>query len=608
MLIMNTAVDDLLTTIRSAGGAQRERALRVGAETLPESAMIELLRDEADDVARNTGLEMLKLRGRRSFVAAAALLDDPDDDVVLQAVLLLDSIGDPRAWPLLRPLLRRSNENIQQAVIAASGRLASPAAAADVVLFLDSSLWLQMAALQVLGLLRSRNAVRPIAALLDDPFLGDPAAESLARIGGPAAARAFAERWTAAESTLDAARWLPLLAQALAENEAPLSAPTLRSTLLRYLDAPDRIVATAAAQSVLSLGAGDDDGKALEVLLAGVNGAESLPRCLIRRDDLAECLLTSETPALRAWGYELVRRNRQAVPAAVLQRVIVESPPSSPEVLAAIIPHIGDTATLVALHIGMPAARDIIAPLLHQHPISVWALLEAMPNLDQARGLLLRDAAGLTPDYVADAVATLPVDERLTVVAQMHSRAVIARLPWLQWLDADRSMYARLLGEVVASRRVRELMPLVRHELAHDPLPPLVVCAGAMRDRASLRFVIDALSRCAPSARSAVFDSIAAIGGPNARKVLHSFATCGERIDERLSARAIARHATVEDCALLRRLAASDDWAVRLHAAETLAKFPDAENMAVLTTLAADATALVAQRARRCLNALGSTW
>ncbi len=119
MLIMATAVDDLLTTIRSAGGAQRERALRAGAETLPESAMIELLREEADDVARNTGLEMLKLRGRRSFVAAAALLDDADDDVVLQAVLLLDSIGDPRAWPLLRPLLQRSNENIQQAVIAA---------------------------------------------------------------------------------------------------------------------------------------------------------------------------------------------------------------------------------------------------------------------------------------------------------------------------------------------------------------------------------------------------------------------------------------------------------------------------------------------------------
>ncbi len=266
---------------------------------------------------------------------------------------------------------------------------------------------------------------------------------------------------------------------------------------------------------MLSLGAGDDDGKALEVLLAGVNGAESLPRCLIRRDDLAECLLTSETPAVRAWGYELVRRNREAVPAAVVQRVIVEYPPSSPEVLAAIIPRIGDTVTLVALHIGMPAARDIIAPLLHQHRARVWALLEAMPNLVQARRLLLMDAAGLVPDGVADAVAGLPVDERLTVVAQLRSRAVIASLPWLQWLDADRSTYAGLLGEVVASRRVRELMPLVRHELAHDPLPPLVACAGAMRDLASLRFVIDALSHCAPSARSAVFDSIAAIGGPN---------------------------------------------------------------------------------------------
>jgi HEAT repeat protein len=149
-------------------------------------------------------------------------------------------------------------------------------------------------------------------------------------------------------------------------------------------------------------------------------------------------------------------------------------------------------------------------------------------------------------------------------------------------------------------------MPLVREELERDPISALVTCAGVARDDASLPLIIAALSRCDPAARADIFDAIGAIGGVNAQKVLHRFATCADSVVERLATRALAQHATSNDCELLRELAASPDWAIRYHVAEALGNFPQAENLAALTTLAADSTAIVAQRARGWLDAIGS--
>ena len=221
----------LLTMLRGSSSDARDRCLRIGAETLPEEALVALLREETDDVARNAGLEMLKLRGRRSFATAVQLLGDDDDDVVLQGVLLLDAIGDPRAWPRLRPLLRRSNENIVQAAITAAGRLGSRATVSDILPFLEGDLWMRMAALAALGQLRSRAAVGAVARLLADPDLGGAAAEALARIGGASATRALVDRWMSDEN----AEWLPLIAQSLADADAPPQDPALRSRIARYL-------------------------------------------------------------------------------------------------------------------------------------------------------------------------------------------------------------------------------------------------------------------------------------------------------------------------------------------------------------------------------------
>ena len=59
----------------------RRKALGIGASLLSDDRLVDFLRDGADDVRRNAGIEMLKLRRRRAFNLAKLLLDDADDDV-----------------------------------------------------------------------------------------------------------------------------------------------------------------------------------------------------------------------------------------------------------------------------------------------------------------------------------------------------------------------------------------------------------------------------------------------------------------------------------------------------------------------------------------------
>jgi HEAT repeat protein len=269
--------------VHNASPGIRERVLRLGANLLPEERIAEHLRNDHDAVLRNAGLEMLKLRGARSFQLAVRLLADPEPDVVLQAVLLLDHLRDPRALEPLRAVLGHGDLNVAQAAILAIGRLGDGRSIPDLLPFLDADPWLQMAAVQALGDLRSRRAVADLARMLGDPVIGAIAAEALARIGGLTACRALAAHWLGQAGPLDDAALLGLLAHALeglprsraALADRPAIDQLLGSLGGRLAD-PAPEIRAAAARCVLALGPNPGDEAALAALIAlaeiGENG------------------------------------------------------------------------------------------------------------------------------------------------------------------------------------------------------------------------------------------------------------------------------------------------------------------------------------------------
>lgn len=175
----------------------RVRALGLGAAVLSDRTLIEFLRDDADDVRRNAGLEMLKLRRRRAVQLATTLLDDDDPDVVLQAVLTLGHLRDLRALAPLRQALRHPDANVRQEAIVALGRVGHPAALEDLVPLIDAEPWLAVAAIEAVGRLGAVGAIPHLLPYLEAPALGAFVREALSRIGGARAFDALASAWLA---------------------------------------------------------------------------------------------------------------------------------------------------------------------------------------------------------------------------------------------------------------------------------------------------------------------------------------------------------------------------------------------------------------------------
>jgi HEAT repeat protein len=293
---------------RNSSPGIRQRALSIGATVLSDNNIEKFIRNEADDVIRNAGMEILKLKGKRSFSLIVALLKDHEPDVILQAILVLDHLRDPRAFNSLRALLKHENPNVVQAAITAIGHLGDARAIPELLPFLKADPWLQMAAIQALGDIRSPIAVRPLKRLLPDFLLGPFVAEALARIGGSQAFSALSEHWMYFHAELDAEPVLGFLAYMLEGlSKKPIVTPAFFDTLSSYLDDSAEPVRAATARCCLVLGPSNNDGQAINVLDDSYHNLPELPVCLIRRRDLIPVLLTMEgVPCI--WGIQLSTR------------------------------------------------------------------------------------------------------------------------------------------------------------------------------------------------------------------------------------------------------------------------------------------------------------
>lgn len=449
-------VDAVELLFRSASPMVRERALRTGAVVVPDDRIEAYLRSDADDVARNAGLEMLKLRGSKGVALAIRLLRDDDPDVVLQAVLALGHARDLRALEPLRSALAHADPNVVQAAIEAVGRLGDARAVADLVVFLDAEPWLQMAAIQALGELRDRAAIEPLAALLPDLLVGPLVAEAIARIGGTKAYRLLAAQLLQFGVTADTEGLLALLAhviEGLKIKPAPL--PGLAELLTELLESPEPLEAGdatrfAAARCLLSLAPSPADERAIGALVAGDVDALHLPACLEGRPDLVPQLLRQPSAA-RCWGLLLVERHpRSAAIPDLLQAL--DDGPATPELLKTAIRALTKVQR-PALAAGLLARYQAASPerrrtLAHLVATQQTHLATA---LDQQRGLALEDRlvlaarAGIGLEEVARDIATLDVQQRIEVLEQLIDLPELTRiLPWREWFEEDPDRWSDL--------------------------------------------------------------------------------------------------------------------------------------------------------------------
>jgi HEAT repeat protein len=596
--------------IRNSSPVIRERALRTGAAVVSDERLESYLREEADDVLRNAGLEMLKMRGPRALGLAVRLLRDKDPDVVLQAVLALGHVRDLRALEPLRAALNYEDLNVVQAAIEAVGKLGDARAIPDLLPFLEGDPWLQLATIQALGDLRSPAAVGPLTKLLTDLMVGPLAAESLARIGGAKAFQVLCKHWLRFQDEVDPETMVGLLAHVL---EGLLTAPRnqeeLRASLAAILAGSEEATRIAAARGLLALGAGAQDAAALEVVCDGPADPSVLPACLAKRRDLIPALVAQPGKA-RSWGFLLASRFPRAAPVTALAAATRDELPPA-ELIGSIVKafrKIHDSRlaeALLDLYLEAPADyRSALGPLLATHRNELRERLAKRDDVDDEARLILGAHLGLAArDVVGQIVALEPHDARLRVLNQVATHEeLVKQLPWEGWLSERPDLYAALAARVAAEFSLRELVPPLRSQLAQRPNPDLIRAVGELGDRDSVPVLLSLLDGGPKNLVPLILESLGRVGGPEARQAIRR-AILETRCEARIGYRALSLCAIEEDDALFRRAVGHPDWYVRLACADVLGRFVRPENLAALSQLAADPVGIVAQRALSFLEA-----
>ena len=168
----------ILEALEDESPAVRERAIRLAARYVEPAVLGAMVADGADAVRRNAALAALECQGPYALPHLEAMLGLADQDVVMFALQILARIGDPSAAPAVLPLIRHPQLNIAQSAIEALGRLRSREAVPELLSLLRGELWLQLAAIDALGAIGDPVAVGPLAELVPDSIVAEPARSS----------------------------------------------------------------------------------------------------------------------------------------------------------------------------------------------------------------------------------------------------------------------------------------------------------------------------------------------------------------------------------------------------------------------------------------------
>ncbi|MEW6364620.1 MAG: HEAT repeat domain-containing protein [Acidobacteriota bacterium] len=586
----------------------RQRALRVGASLLGEDQLVSYLRDDADDIVRNMGLEMLKLRGPQALSVAVKLLRDDDPDVVLQAIGILDHVKDVRALEPLRPCLRHSDQNVVQAAILAIGHLGDERVVPDLLAFLDGEAWLQIAAIQALGDLRSPAALRPLKKLLVDMFLGPLSAESIARIGGPQAFKILAEHWMAFHEQVDVEMMLGLLAHVMEGLPKPSPAPEgFEASLRPLIDDPAEPVRHAAARCLLALGPGVESEHALETVLAMEALSPEPHACLRYRTDLIPRLLSAEGIA-RQWGFQLLSRYPEAVSVEVIAQAVkgLGADEVTDEVVNALMtvdePELA--GELLRLYLRSDEeGRGKLMPALRSWKSLLKHVVAREAGIPVEKQIVLSALMGADPASVAGMIRDLASESRVEVIAELaYHKEVMKLLPWEEWLAEEPDAFVPAGCEVIAQSNYLELLPVMRSMLSRKVYDDIVEVMGEVGDREGVPVLERAMGSVNQFTRSLIMESLGRIGGPEARRVLRGMIGSPDPKEASMAYKSLSRCAIEEDLPVFKAAIGHKDWVTRLACVEALSRYPVPEHVRLLAALAADPVGAVAKRAVSCLE------
>jgi HEAT repeat protein len=251
---------------------------------------------------------------------------------------------------------------------------------------------------------------------------------------------------------------------------------------------------------------------------------------------------------------------------------------------------------------------------LRRRRTELRAGLRDLDGIDAVDRVVLAARLGDPPAASVAAILTLDPAARVAAIFQLSgSRALMAALPWQDWMSESPDTYGEAAAEAASRARLRRLLPALRRLAASwvssvsAPSSPSLAAAlrafGELGDRDSVPLVVAVMTTTTSAAlRPQAMEALGRIGGDEARTALRAAARGSHAGEARAAYRALTFCAGEEEQALFRAAAGHADWYVRLMAVEVLGRRGGPENIDALTRLTADPVPAVAGRALSLLE------
>lgn len=613
-------VSTILFMLKLPIASIRNTAQHIGSTILGNETLVDMLRNDEDDVMRNTAMEIIKNKGEKGYQLALELLKDSDKDVVLSAVLIVDHFRDIRSIDHLTNLLESTDDpNIIQAVLLALGNTGDIRVLDTLTKFLDKDIWLQIASITALGELRNPVVIKFLKGFLNDPMLSSFALESLSKINSLSSFNIIFDYWLNNRENLDTEHILGHLCN-IAENKKIRVKESYFNEIkkLIYADNVSPSIKNLSVRIALSTGISEDIGTLLEILLLNTND-DIFPPCLKSRFDVVGDLISINKLLAIKWATMLCRMNLKKLNDDLVSNIIksvitlVENNDFDEQLINLLIELLKKyksnniAGDLLDLYLKMPfIERMVLNNILIKYKMVLPEIIKKKQIIDKKTSIILDIILENINENTFKEFFALQLHRMKAILPYIFlNRKFLDGIPIDEMIDHEKEEAIQFLAVVSDKFKINKYLPIIRECFNCCENPDLIKVLGDLKDEGSVKRLIELLNSENPLIKSLAIESLGKIGNKEAKKKLMEVACSSDNKISRIAYMALKNCVEKDDINFFREALFNDDWYIRYIAIDALIKISDADIDKYLFQLISDPNKSVSEKAKSILENKG---
>lgn len=595
----------------------RSTVLNMASAVLSNETLISMLRDEEDDVIRNTAIEIIKNKGEDGFHLALELLKDKDKDVVLSAVLILDHFRDKRSIEPLTNLLRNLDDpNIIQASLIALGNTGDIRVLDTLLKFLHSDIWLQIASITALGELKNPITIKYLKKFLNDALLGSFALEALSKINSMRSFNIIFNYWLDNKESLDNQHILGHLCNIAENGKIKLKGHYFNELKkIIHSDSVGLDIKNLAVRIALATGISEDIQTLLDVLLITTDD-NIFPICLLNRVDIVSELLAINTLTSVRWAIIICNKNIKKLNDSLVTRIIksveilIEKEEFDEQLINLLVEFFYKYKSnniledLFDLYLKIPLIeRMIFNKILLKYDKALREIIKKKHIVDKKTATILDIILGNINENTLRDFFSLQLHKIKAVITNIpFSKKILDKFSFDNLMEKDKEEIIHFLVAISDKLKTKRYLPLIREYINKYEDPDIIKFLGEIKDVSSVKRLIELTDSNNPLIKSLAIESLGKICNEEGKRKLVSIATTSDTKIARIAYMALKNCAEMSDINFFRDALFNEDWYIRYIAIDALVKINDPDLDKYLFILTADPNKSVSDKAKRILE------